>query len=112
MDDRARSFIVDAINICDGNLDRVNRWSDEEIKSDEDKQLSLEHRFQMLGESLARVRRRDPAILADIADAHRAIGMRKILVHQYYDVGVGTVLKAARSNVAQLKKRLEELAEG
>jgi uncharacterized protein with HEPN domain len=70
---------------------------------------AVERKFQIIGEALAQLARRDPLTTARIGQYQRIIAFRNILVHGYADVDDRLVCDIAESKLAALRAEVAAL---
>jgi uncharacterized protein with HEPN domain len=69
----------------------------------------VERKFEIIGEALAQLAKRDPSIAARIAAHRRMIAFRNILVHGYADVDDQLVWDIVESKLADLRRQVTAL---
>ncbi len=86
----------------------------ERYASDNLRRSAVERQFEIVGEALAQLARRDPATVSRIGDHARIVAFRNILIHGYAEVDscivwdiVTTKLSALRSEVVSLLTEAE-----
>ncbi len=104
-DDRERLLdILEAVE----RIDRYVRFGRERFEKDELVQTWIVHNLQIVGESCR-------AISAQFREAHpeiswsRIIGMRNILVHDYFGIDTDVVWEAVEKEIPQLRERTRAL---
>ncbi|MGC4108549.1 MAG: DUF86 domain-containing protein [Thermomicrobiales bacterium] len=65
-------------------------------------QFGVQKALENIGESLGRVRKRDPAIAAKIYEIHRFVAVRNYIAHEYDGVDLGIVWRIATEEVSNL----------
>ena len=73
---------------------------------------AVERQFEIIGEALSQLGRRDPALLARIHDHRRIIAFRNILIHGYADVDDALVWDIVQTQLAPLLAEVEALLTG
>lgn len=73
---------------------------------------AVERQFEIIGEALAQLGRRDPALLARIDDHRRIIAFRNILIHGYADVDDALVWDIVQTRLAPLRAQVDALLQG
>lgn len=61
---------------------------------------AVERQFEILGESLNRLRRDDPATAARVPDLEKIVGMRNVIAHEYGEVDYEIVWAAVSRSEA------------
>lgn len=79
-------------------------------EQDELLRSAVERQFEIAGEALVRLRDVDDEWMEKITDARRIIGFRNVLVHGYDAIANDRVWDAIHSNLPQLLKLVESLA--
>ena len=70
---------------------------------------AVERKFEIIGEALAQLARRDALAAAGIREHRRIIAFRNILVHGYADVDDQLVWDIAESKLANLRREVAAL---
>ncbi|MEJ2700870.1 MAG: DUF86 domain-containing protein [Sedimentisphaerales bacterium] len=70
---------------------------------------AVERDFEIIGESLNRIRNVDDELLMKISEHHRIIGFRNILIHGYDIVDEAIVWQAVTNHLPILIKEVREL---
>ena len=73
---------------------------------------AVERQFEIIGEALAQLGRRDPDRLARIDDHRRIIAFRNILIHGYADVDDALVWGIVQTQLEPLRKQVDALLQG
>ena len=73
---------------------------------------AVERQFEIIGEALSQLGRRDSALLARIPDHRRIIAFRNILIHGYADVGDALVWDIVQTRLLPLMAHVEALLQG
>ena len=106
---RKSKLVNDALLTCD-ELKLFTRGKTlEELESDRGLQLILERLFEVLGETLYRLRNLDEAAFAQLTDGARIIGTRNILAHGYDIVDHVLLWDAIRLGLPRLETELAQL---
>lgn len=85
-------------------------WADYE--RDAMLRAAVERQFEIIGEALAQLGRRDPELLDRIEDHRRIIAFRNILIHGYADVDDALVWDIVQTQVAPLRACVDALLAG
>ena len=104
-DDLGRlSDILEAINKIESKIG--NNRSD--FDSDEMLQVWVLHHLQIIGESTSRLSKE---LFAQYPESpwRKIIGMRNILVHQYFDIDLDVVWDAATNDLPSLKLQIKNI---
>lgn len=74
--------------------------------------LAIERLFEILGESLSRVREIEPEVLALITDAHAIIGLRNVIAHGYDAIDPIRIQSTITDRIPMLIDELAPLVDG
>lgn len=81
----------------------------EEYEQDLMLRSAVERQFEIIGEAMARVRQRDPDLVARIGDHRAIIDFRNVLAHEYQRVRNETVWRAVTDGLPSLRRDVEAL---
>ncbi len=70
---------------------------------------AVERQFQIIGEALAQLARRDPETANNIPELHHIVAFRNILVHGYADVDDELVWGVLETSLSDLRERMRAL---
>lgn len=70
---------------------------------------AVERQFMIIGESVVRLRNKDPDLFARIPDGPAIVAFRNILVHAYEVVDVGLLWGNTRAPLSRLLAAVDEL---
>jgi len=107
-DDRER--LLDILEALE-RIDRYAREGRERLAQDELVQTWVLHNLQIVGESCR-------ALSAQFRDAHpeipwsRIVGMRNVLVHDYFGIDTDVVWEAVQKDVPRLREQIEAIIAG
>jgi uncharacterized protein with HEPN domain len=73
---------------------------------------AVERQFEIIGEALAQLGRRDPTVLVKIDDCRRIISFRNILIHGYADVDDALVWDIVQTRLVPLRHQVDALLLG
>lgn len=76
---------------------------------DEDLRSIIERKFEIVGESLVRIRDHDPATVARITDFQKIIGLRNVLAHAYDDIAPERMWATIEESLPNLMTEVEAL---
>lgn len=105
-----RERLLDVLEAVE-RIDRYARKGRETFERDELVQTWIVHNLQIIGESCR-------AISPEFRDAHpeipwsKIIGMRNILVHDYFGIDTDVVWEAVQRDVSRLEEQIRALADG
>ena len=88
-------------------LEAAARTDIEALRADRMTQSVFERQFEILGEALVRIRRKEPGVFASVPDHDGIVSMRNFLTHAYEYVDVLTLWRAATEDVPRLLARIE-----
>ena len=81
----------------------------EQYTTDELLRSGVERQFEIVGEALNQLSRRDPATAASIPDLPRIVAFRNVLIHGYADVDDRVVWGVIESSLHALQEALTRL---
>lgn len=70
---------------------------------------AVERQFEIMGEALGQLARRDPPLAARIPDLRRIVAFRNILIHGYASIDRARVWRAVQDDVPALQGILDTL---
>lgn len=85
-------------------------WTD--YKQDAMLRAAVERQFEIIGEALAQLSRRDAGLAARIDGRQRIIAFRNILIHGYADVDDALVWDIVRTRLEPLREQVDALLRG
>lgn len=86
MQPRSRRWLADILRAGMYIQNKAQGRTATDYEQDEDLRSIIERKFEIIGESLVRIRDHDPATVARITDFQKVIGLRNVLSHAYDDV--------------------------
>ncbi|GAB1407572.1 hypothetical protein MASR1M8_14910 [Thermomonas brevis] len=86
------------------------RWED--YQADAMLRAAVERQFEIIGEALAQLRRKDEAVLASIDHHRQIIAFRNLLIHGYADVDDALVWDIVQSRLPPLLSQVGALLQG
>jgi uncharacterized protein with HEPN domain len=78
-------------------------------QEDRTKALAIERLLMIVGEAFVRVRSSEESVLNQVADAHKIIGMRNVLVHGYDALDLARIQDAIDHSLPRLIEELDGL---
>lgn len=94
----ARASAIEAMTLSRDN------WRDDRITS-----LAIERLLMTIGEAFVRLRSIEPALLEQVTDASKIIGMRNVLVHGYDAIDSRRIEDALRESLPILVAEIGKL---
>lgn len=85
----------------------VSGWAQDRTVS-----LAVERLLMIVGEAFVRIRSSEPAVLDQVSDAHKVIGMRNVLVHGYDALDPARIQDAIEKSIPQLIREIDSLFGG
>lgn len=82
-------------------------WSDYE--SNAMLRAAVERQFEIIGEALAQLAKRDPDMAASISEYQRVIAFRNVLIHGYAEVDDRLVWDLSQTRLPKLRQQVDEL---
>ena len=111
MNHNPKVCVYDAVSACKFIVEFTTDISFEEYLRDAKARFAVERQFEILGESLNRVRRLAPELLVGISDWQEVISFRNIIIHAYDKLNDGIVFDTAKNDVPRLLEELSGLLE-
>lgn len=103
------ALIWDAKCAADAILQFVDGKVRSEFTDDLLVRSAVERQFEILGESLKRLRSSDSEAAAAIPDIHRIIAMRNVIAHEYGEIDYSIVWTVITTRLDGLRGRLDQL---
>jgi uncharacterized protein with HEPN domain len=103
--------IYDAVSACGFIIEFTADISFEAYLDDARTRFAVERQFEILGESLNRLKKLAPDLLDNIHDWKEVISFRNIIIHGYDNLNDGIVFDTAKNDVPRLFKELSDLLE-
>jgi uncharacterized protein with HEPN domain len=105
----SRKYLWDASQA----VERINRFVTgktlEAYQNDDLLRSAVERQFEIIGESLARLRAVDPDTATSIPESARIIAFRNLLIHGYATIDDMIVWGVVEGNLPQLRDTLRQL---
>lgn len=70
---------------------------------------AVERKFEVIGEALGQLAKRDPKLAGRIPDASRIVAFRNLLIHGYAAVEHGRGFRTTRESLPELRSRVAAL---
>ena len=94
-------------------IERISRFvagrTFDDYLADDMLSAAVERQFEIIGEALAQLRRRAPAVVALMPDVPQIIGFRNILIHAYADIDAARVWGTIENDLPRLRAMVAEL---
>jgi len=103
--------IYDAVSAGKFIIEFTADLSFEEYLHDAKTRFAVERQFEIIGESLNRVRKLAPELLVCISDWQEVVSFRNIIIHAYDKLNDGIVFDTAKNDVPRLIEELSGLLE-
>ncbi len=81
----------------------------QEFEQDRQLQAAVERELEIIGEALFRLRKVSPALLGEIPDGEKIIGLRNILAHGYDLLDYEILWDVVSNKLPELKQKVVEL---
>ena len=81
-----------------------------DFQGDRGLQLIVERELEIIGESLARLRREHPTLADQIPAIHKVVGLRNVLAHGYDILEHEILWDAAVNKLSTLKREIQMMA--
>jgi uncharacterized protein with HEPN domain len=102
-------FLHDMRQAIDSMLEFVDGKTMEEYVGDKMLRAAVERQLEILGEAMTWIARTYPDTAAAIPESREIIGLRNILIHQYFRVDNNVVWDIVETNIADLRKVIDTL---
>lgn len=107
----SRKSLRDMLTACDLILDRTAGWTFDAYLDDPFFRAGVERCFEVAGEALRRIERKDPATAGLIPDYRDVIDFRNVIAHGYDLVQHEEVWGYIHTELPQLRDRVAALLE-
>lgn len=81
----------------------------EDLESDDELQLIIERLLERIGETLRRISVRDPEIALRIPEIRRAIDLRNLIAHEYYEIEWDSIHLTLTTSIPELQQIVDQL---
>jgi uncharacterized protein with HEPN domain len=105
----SRKSLRDALTACDLILDRTAGRTFDEYLADPFFRGGVERQFEVAGEALRRIERKDPDTASAIPECRDVIDFRNVLAHGYDTVHHEEVWEYIRADLPHLRDRVAAL---
>jgi uncharacterized protein with HEPN domain len=97
------AYLADIIEACDGLAEVLTGVDLETYRARRSVRTSVEREFTIIGEAIAVLTRRDPALAGRISHARLIVGFRNRLVHEYPQIDDEAVYAIAERDAPVLR---------
>jgi len=108
---KSAAYLADIVEACDGLAEVLAGVDLEAYRTRRSVRTSVEREFTIIGEDVAVLSRRDPALAARISHARLIVGFRNRLVHEYPQIDDEAVYAIARRDAPTLRAECAALLE-
>jgi uncharacterized protein with HEPN domain len=109
MNSRTPANLWELRRACSHLLERTADKTAADLRADYDLSLVVERLFERIGETLRRIHDSDPATVERIDGYRRAINLRNIIAHQYYNVDWTRIRTFIDGPVPEMLASIDEL---
>jgi len=109
MQDHIRTFLYDISQGCRRLTAFTAGKTFADYTSDDLLRSAVERQFEIVGEAISQMLKRDPSLEAVITDAKRIIGFRNLLIHGYASVNNEKVWAILNESVPPLQREADAL---
>lgn len=106
---RSRRWLIDAAEGGTYIPAKVTGRTIDDYRRDEDLRLIVERKFDVIGESIVRIRDHDPVTVARITDFQKIIGLRNVLAHAYEDVSAEQMWATIEDSLPRLIAEVRDI---
>lgn len=105
----SRALLWDAIRSCELILQFVDQSSLDDYLKDAKTRSAVERQFEIVGEALNQLSKRDPALAGEIPDLPRVVAFRNVLIHAYAKIDSQIVWEVVETRLGDLLGHLRLL---
>jgi uncharacterized protein with HEPN domain len=105
----AKRYLFDVVQAAELIVQFIAGKTFQDYLNDPMLRAAVERKFEIIGEALAQLAKRDALAAARIAEHRQIIAFRNILVHGYADVDDQLVWDIAESKLADLRREVAAL---
>lgn len=105
----ARKYLHDMQCAANALVAFTNGKSFVDYSSDAMLRAAVERQFEIIGEALAQLAKRDASVAARIGGYQRIIAFRNILIHGYADVDDALVWDVVATHLPALRRQIDSL---
>ena len=106
-----KAYLWDAREAIDAIAAFARGRTEEEFRQDVMFRSAVERQFEIVGEALSQLARRDQALANQIPDLPEIVGFRNILIHGYAIVDSAMVWRAIHESLPALREAVDRLLE-
>ena len=103
---RLAAYVQDAVDMCDNILTIVEGLEQEDYIVNFEKRFAVERCFQIIGEALVEMRKRDRELFDQIEAGGDIIAFRNIIVHGYFTLRHDRVWSSISDELPMLRLQL------
>jgi uncharacterized protein with HEPN domain len=105
----ARCYLWDALKAAEAVRSFLRGRTYEAFVEDDLLRSAVERQLEIIGEALSQLAKVDPQIADSVAELHRIIAFRNILVHGYAAIDYATVWRLVEDKLPELQSNLTML---
>ena len=104
-----KAYLWDAREAIDAIAAFTRGRTEEEFRQDLMLRSAVERQFEIVGEALSQLARRDQALANQIPDLPEIVGLRNILIHGYANVDSSRVWRVIHESLPALREAVDGL---
>ena len=104
-----KAYLWDAREAIDASVLFTRDRTREDFQQDLMLRSAVERQFEIIGEALGQLARRDQPLAGQIPDLSQIVAFRNILVHGYATVDVDTVWRVVHESLPVLRETVDRL---
>ena len=101
-----KKLVHDALKASESIRAFTTEKSFSDYRSDDMLRAAVERKFEIVGEALNQLKKVSPTLIENVADYHRIIAFRNVLIHGYAQVDDNLVWTVVQEKLPELLKDL------
>jgi uncharacterized protein with HEPN domain len=108
----ARKYLFDIQQALGALQEFIGEKSFQDYAGDAMLRAATERQFEIIGEALAQLAKREPAVASEITDYRQIIAFRNILIHGYAEIDDRLVWDIVETKLPKLRAEIGKLLKG